>query len=169
MAPFAEAATRLLTIPGVGKRTAEVIVAEIGVDMSRFPTAGIWRRGPGCARATTSPPANAAPARPAKATRRSAPRCARRHGRPRTPETPTCRRSSGGSSAASGTKGEGKAIFAVAHTMIVIVWHVLHDNTNYDELGADYFDRRTDTDARQRHLVRQLEKLGNTVTLEPAA
>ena len=40
MAPFDEAATRLLSIPGVGKRTAETIVAEIGVDMSRFPTAG---------------------------------------------------------------------------------------------------------------------------------
>ena len=53
--------------------------------------------------------------------------------------------------------------------MIVIVWHLLHDNTNYAELGADYFDKRNDTDARQRHLVRELETLGNNVTLEPAA
>jgi transposase len=68
-----------------------------------------------------------------------------------------------------GTNSEGKAIFAVAHTMIVIVWHLLHDNADYSELGAEYFDKRNDTDARQRYLIRELEKLGNTVTLEPAA
>jgi hypothetical protein len=68
-----------------------------------------------------------------------------------------------------GTKGETKAIFAVAHTMIVIVWHVLANDMNYDELGADYFERHTNTEARQRHLVRQLEALGHTVTLSPAA
>ena len=68
-----------------------------------------------------------------------------------------------------GTKNEGKAIFAVTHTMIVIVWHVLHDNTTYHELGVDYFDRRNDTDARQRYLVRELEKLGNTVSIETTA
>ena len=68
-----------------------------------------------------------------------------------------------------GTKSEGKAIFAVAHTMIVIVWHLLHDDTVYRELGADHFDRRSDGDARKRYLIRELEKLGNTVTVEPAA
>ena len=68
-----------------------------------------------------------------------------------------------------GTKSEGKAIFAVAHTMIVILWNLLHDETNYTELGADYFERRNDSDARQRYLIRELEKLGNTVTLAPAA
>jgi transposase len=68
-----------------------------------------------------------------------------------------------------GTKSEGKAIFAVAHTMIVIVWHLLDDTPSYAELGADYFDKRNDADARQRYLIRELEKLGNTVTLEPAA
>ena len=68
-----------------------------------------------------------------------------------------------------GTKSEGKAIFAVAHTMIVIVWHLLHNNTTYQELGPDYFDKRNDGQARQRYLIRELEKLGNTVTLNPAA
>ena len=53
--------------------------------------------------------------------------------------------------------------------MIVIVWHLLHDDSDYDDLGADYFDRRNDTDARQRYLIRELEKLGHNVTLEPAA
>lgn len=68
-----------------------------------------------------------------------------------------------------GKKGEGKAIFAVAHTMIVIIWHVLHDEVDYAELGGDYFERRTDTEAHTRRLVRQLEKLGHKVTLAPAA
>ena len=52
---------------------------------------------------------------------------------------------------------------------VQIVWHLLHDNTGYAELGTDYFDKRNDADARQRYLVRELEKLGNTVILEPAA
>lgn len=52
-----------------------------------------------------------------------------------------------------GTKNEGKAIFAVAHTMIAIVWHLLHDTSGYTELGVDYFDKRNDTDARQRYLI----------------
>ena len=68
-----------------------------------------------------------------------------------------------------GTKGEGKAIFAVAHTLVVIIWHVLKEASTYEELGADYFARRTDADARKRYLVRQLEALGHNVTLTPAA
>ena len=68
-----------------------------------------------------------------------------------------------------GTKSEGKAIFAVAHTMIGIVWHLLAHDSTYQELGADYFERRNDGGGRQRYLVRELERLGNKVTLEPAA
>ena len=49
-----------------------------------------------------------------------------------------------------GKRNEGKAIFAVAHTMIVIIWHVLNDHAPYDDLGADYFDRRHDSASRQR-------------------
>lgn len=69
-----------------------------------------------------------------------------------------------------GARNEGKAIFAVAHTLVVIVWHVLADDVDYDELGADYFDRRNDTAAHKRRLIRQLEQLtGNKVIIEPAA
>ncbi|HEY9558161.1 MAG TPA: transposase [Acidimicrobiales bacterium] len=54
-----------------------------------------------------------------------------------------------------GTRGETKAVFAVAHTMIVIVWHLLADpEATYEELGADFFDRRSNTEARQRQLIR---------------
>ncbi len=69
-----------------------------------------------------------------------------------------------------GTRSEGKAIFAVAHTMIVIVWHVLAaEGATYNELGTDYFERRTDAEARKRYLVRELERLGARVILESAA
>ena len=70
MIPFAEAATRLLSIPGIGKRVAEIIVAEIGVDMSRFATAAHLASWAGCAPATTNRPASAVPAKPARETPR---------------------------------------------------------------------------------------------------
>ncbi len=57
----------------------------------------------------------------------------------------------------------------MAHTLVVIIWHVLKEASTYEELGADYFVGRTDADARKRYLVRQLEALGHNVTLTPAA
>lgn len=68
-----------------------------------------------------------------------------------------------------GKRSETKALFAVAHSMIIIVWHVLSAGSDYHDLGSDYFEQRTDFAARQRYLVRELEKLGHTVTLQPAA
>lgn len=67
-----------------------------------------------------------------------------------------------------GKKNEGKAIFAVAHTMIVIIWHVLDKKVPYHELGADYFDRRN-AEAETRRHVAALRRLGHDVTLAPAA
>ena len=169
MAPFAEAATRLLTIPGVGKRVAEVIVAEIGVDMSRFPTdkhLASWvglcpghhesagKRRSGKAR-KGNPALRAAMCEAAWAAS---------HGKD-TYLAAQYRRFK----RKFGTRGETKAVFAVAHTMIVIVWHLLADDATYDELGADFFERRSNTEARQRQLIRQLEALGHKVILEPAA
>jgi transposase len=66
--PFAQVVERLKTIPGVQQRTAEVIVSEIGVDMSGFPPRAIWRAGAGCARATTRVRVRERAARLAKAT-----------------------------------------------------------------------------------------------------
>ncbi len=68
MRPFSRQLERLATIPGVGQTVAEVIVAETGADMSRFRTPHTSSPGPGCARATTNPPANANRARPVTAT-----------------------------------------------------------------------------------------------------
>jgi transposase len=169
MAPFAEAATRLLSIPGVGKRVAEVVVAEAGIDMSRFPTdkqLASW--------------AGLCPGHHESAGKRRSGKA--RKGNPAL-RTALCEAAWAASHGKDGylpaqfrrfkrrfgTRGETKAIFALAHTMIVIVWHVLADNVGYDDLGADFFDRRADSQARQRQLVRQLEALGHKVTLEPAA
>jgi hypothetical protein len=167
MGPFAEPATRLLSIPGVGKRVAETIVAE--TDMSRFPTdkhLASW--------------AGLCPGHHESAGKRRSGKA--REGNPAL-RTAMCEAAWAASHSNDnylvaqfrrfkrrfGTRSETKAIFAVAHTMIVIVWHILaSDDATHDELGANFFERRTNTQARQRHLVRQLEALGNKVTLEPA-
>ncbi len=170
MAPFGEPATRVMSVPGIAKRSAEVIVSEIGVDMSRFPTpqhlaswaglcpghdesagkrhSGRARKGNGALRAAMCEAAWAAAHTRDTYLAAQYRRFKRRFG----------------------ARSETKAIFAVAHTMIIIVWHVLaSDDATYSELGADYFDRRNDAEARQRYLIRELERLGNRVTLEPAA
>ena len=69
-----------------------------------------------------------------------------------------------------GKKGGKKAATATAHTLIVIIWHVLAEATAYRDLGSDYFTPRIDTpEARKRRLIRELEALGHKVTIEPAA
>lgn len=168
-APFAEQARRLQTIPGIGKRTAEVVIAEIGIDMSRFPTAAHLASWAGLCPGNheSAGKRRSGKARKGNAALRTA-LCEAAWAAARTRDTYLaaqfrrfCRR--------FGKKGEGKAIFAVAHTMLVIVWHVLHDDVDYEELGGDFFERRSDPEAHTRRLVRQLEKLGHTVILDPAA
>ena len=65
-------------------------------------------------------------------------------------------------------RGHAKAIVAVAHSILVSAYHVLERHQSYEELGGDYFTRRVDTAHLTRKLVRQLERLGQTVTLTPA-
>jgi transposase len=169
LVPFAEQAVRLRTIPGIGKRTAEVIIAEIGVDMSRFPTGAHLASWAGLCPGNNESAGKrrSGKARKGNAALRTA-LCEAAWSAARTRDSYLAaqfRRFS----RRFGKKGEGKAIFAVAHTMVVIIWHVLHDEVDYQDLGADYFERFTDSDAHARRLVRQLEKLGHRVTLEPAA
>ena len=68
-----------------------------------------------------------------------------------------------------GKNGGGKAAVAIAHTLIVIIWHVLHDSAAYRDLGADYFTRHDNAEAKKRRLIRELETLGGQVTIQPAA
>src|SRR5690606_32256693 len=66
-------------------------------------------------------------------------------------------------------RGEEKAIIAVAHPHHVVIWWMLHEHVPCTEVGEDYLTRRIDPERRKRQLVHQLEQLGVTVTLEPAA
>ena len=61
------------------------------------------------------------------------------------------------------------AIFAIAHTLIVIIWHVLVTDTPYADLGAEFYQQRVDPERETRRLIAKLEALGHKVTLEPAA
>jgi hypothetical protein len=62
-----------------------------------------------------------------------------------------------------------KAIIAVAHTLLVIIWQMLATDTPYTDLGPDFYDRRADPERETRRLVAKLEALGHTVTIGPAA
>jgi transposase len=169
IAPFAEPVRLLTTIPGVGQRTAEVVIAEIGVDMTRFPTAGHLASWAGmCPGSYESAGKNrSGRARKGNNALRVA-LCEAAWAGVRTKNTYISaqfrrfRRR-------FGTRSEGKAIFAVAHTLLVISWHILANQLPYEELGDDWFDRRNDTAAQTRRLVAQLERLGHRVNLQPAA
>lgn len=66
-------------------------------------------------------------------------------------------------------RGPNKAIIAVAHSIIVAAWHILSNGNVYEDLGADWFDKRSDAESETRRLVRRLEALGRSVTISPAA
>ena len=68
-----------------------------------------------------------------------------------------------------GKKGQTRAVFAVGHSILVITWHLLANNVDYDDLGSEHFTRHDDPEARKRYLVRQLEALGHTVTIGATA
>lgn len=160
--PFAEAVERLDTIPGVGRETAEVIVAEIGADMTRFPSAqhlAAW--------------AGVAPGNHESGGKRLSGRV--RHG------NQALRRALlQAAKAAAHTKatylaaqyhrlvrrrGKKRASVAVAHSILVIAYHLLAREEEYRELGADYFDQQR-PEATAKRLLHRLEKLGYQVTLQ---
>lgn len=166
--PFGEQVAHLCTVPGIGQRTAEVVIAEVGVDMTRFPTAAQLASWAGLCPGhhESAGKKRSGKARKGDAALRVA-LCEAAWSAARTKDTYLAaqfRRFS----RRMGKPNEGKAIFAVAHTMIVIVWHVLANGVDYDELGGDYFDRR-DTTAETRRHIAALQRLGHTVTIDTAA
>ena len=152
-----------MTIPGVKQRTAEVLIAEIGVDMTTFPTAkhlaswagvcpgndksagkrrsGRQRKGSKWLRATLTEASLAA-------TKTKNSYLAAQYQRLR------------------GRRGHNKAVAAVSHSILTAAWHMLHNGELYRDLGSDYFTRQN-PDRLTKRLVRQLEALGHSVTLEP--
>jgi transposase len=161
---FAEAVALLVTITGIQRRTAEVIVSEIGTDMGRFPSASHLSSWAGLV-----PGLNvSAGKRQGNKIRRGSPwlRSAlveAAHGASRSKETYL----SAQYHRLAARRGRKKAIVAVAHSILVIAYHVLKDGQPYQELGAQYFEAR-DKEALQRRYVRRLEQLGCRVTVEPA-
>lgn len=162
--PFAAMQTRLDSIPGVSHRTAEVLIAEIGVDMRVFPTAGHLASWAGLC-----PGNNESAGKHRSGRTRSGNRWLRM-------TLIEAALAASRTSTALGARyrrvmrqrGHHKAVIAVAHAMLVIAYHLLSREMTYQELGADYFDRRQ-TDRLRRRAVQTLERQGYRVLLEPAA
>ena len=163
LAPFTHKAELLTTITGVAKRNSQVILAELGPDMSRFPTdrhAASWvaicpgndesagkrrsgrtRKGNPYLRAALIESANAAARSKNTYLRGQYEQVKRR-------------------------RGHKKAIGAVAHSILIAAYHILKDEVPYHDLGAHHFTRRADPERLAKRLIMQLERLGHTVTLQ---
>ena len=153
--------------PGIGQTAAHLLIAEIGVDMTRFPTAGhlvSWAKfAPGVKESAGKRKGTATTG----------------HG------NPYLARVLGEAAVAAGRtdsflgeryrriarrRGANKAIVAVGRSILVIVWHLLADpTTRFQDLGAGFYDTRLNADRAKRNHIRQLQALGYKVTLEPAA
>jgi transposase len=165
IAPFAEQQVALLdTIPGVDRRAAEVIVAEIGPDMGQFPTAAHLASWAGVCPGNNESAGKHRSGRTRKGSKwlggclsEVAKAASRTKGTYLNAQYHRLR----------GRRGPGKATMAVAHSVLVIAYHILDQGVPYQELGEDYFQQRHSAEHYQRQLVRQLERLGHKVTLEP--
>jgi len=164
-APVLNAVARLAQIPGVSEDLARAIIAETGLDMTRFPTAGHLVSWAGlCPSARQSGPRTRAGTKgqgdtwlrgalgqAATGAARTATFLGERHHR-------IARR-----------RGKAKAQVAVARSILLIIWHLLADpQARFTDLGPGYYQARTDTDRRLRNHIRQIQALGFEVTLTKA-
>ena len=166
ISPFRSLVDRLDQIPGIAPVAAAVIIAEIGTDMTRFPTAGHL-----CSWAGFAPLAR-------ESAKRSKPRSTGRG-------DPYLARVLGDAVAGAGRtptflgaryrrlarrRGKNKATVAVARSMLTIIWHLMNDpEARFHELGPDWHDQHRPRRDQVRKHIRELQHLGYTVTLEPAA
>jgi transposase len=155
----------LVTIPGIDRRTAQELIAEIGVDMSRFPTAGHLASWAGMCPGhhESAGKRRSGHTRPgSKWLHRSLREAAKAAGRTKNTYL--------GAQYARlrGRRGPAKATTAVGHSILVAAYHMLRDGVTYNELGPDWFDRLS-PDQHARRLARQIEALGFTVTISTAA
>jgi transposase len=167
LGPFEDTITRMCDVPGVQHVTAEIVIAETGGDMSVFPTPEQL-----CSWAGLAPANHESAGRHRPAGTRKGSRWLRRaliesaKSASKTKDTYLAaeyRR-------IARRRGPNRATVAVAHSILVVLWHLMADaELEYHDLGADFFERRQDPNRQAERLVRQLEKLGFHATLEPAA
>src|SRR5665213_632007 len=165
MEPFREARDLMSTIPGISTKVADVIIAETGADMSRFPSAGhlaSWagvcpgsNESAGRVKSTRTRPGNAYLKGALGIAALSA---SRSHD---TYYAAKYRR-------IASRRGPVKAIVAIEHAMLITVWNMLQTGESFKEPGGDYYSKRNPEKAKRR-AVDQLRNLGYTVTLEPTA
>jgi transposase len=167
LVPFARAVEVLDEITGVGRTAAQVIIAEIGVDMTRFPTPGhlvSW------AKLAPRVKASAGKTKGTATTGHGNPYLARVLGEAAVGASKTNTFLGERYRRIARRRGAKRAIVAVSRSILIIVWHLLADpEARFCDLGADFYHTRIDTERRKRNHIRQLEALGYTVTLEPAA
>ena len=167
IAPFAPAVDTLDEIPGVGTTAARVIIAEVGVDMSRFPTAAhlaSWARfAPGVKESAGKKKGNGTTGHGNRYLARALGEAAVAAGQTHTFLGERYRR-------IARRRGKKQAIVALGRSILVIVWHLLSDpEARFHDLGPDFYDTRIGPERKKRNHIRQLEALGYKVTLEPAA
>jgi transposase len=167
IAPFATAAARLDEIPGIGPVAAAIIIAEIGLDMTRFPTAGhlaSWAKfAPGVKESAGKKKGKGSTGHGNAYLARILGEAAVGASRTDTFLGERYRR-------IARRRGSKKAIVAVGRSILVIIWHLLSDpEAHYADLGSGFYEQRTSPERRKRAHVHQLEALGYKVTLQPAA
>jgi len=167
IAPFAQAVERLDEIPGIGPVAAAIIIAEVGLDMTRFPTAQhlcSWAKfTPGVKESAGKKKGKGSTGHGNKYLARVLGEAVIGAARTDSFLGERYRR-------IARRRGKKKAIVAVGRSILVIVWHLLSDpSARYNDLGSDFFDRRLNPERRKRAHIHQLEALGYKVTLEPAA
>ena len=157
-----QAIALLDSIPGINQRIAEIFLAEVGTDMQRFPTAGHLASWVGIC-----PGNHQSAGKQIRGTTRKGDRWLRQalieaaQGAMRTKDTYL----SAQGRRLTHRRGKKRAVVAVAHTILIIAYHVLHRQQPYQDLGSNYFDER-ERSAIARQSVRRLEQLGFKVTLE---
>jgi transposase len=163
--PVADLVERLDTIPGIGRYVAEALLAEIGTDMSRFPTAGHLASWAGMCPGSHESAGKQRSGRTRKGNawlRAQLVQAAHAAGRTKGTYLEAQYRR------LAARRGKSRAAVAVGHTILVIIYHLMREGTVYEDLGPHYFVQR-DRQGAERRLVRQLEGLGYSVTLAPRA
>jgi len=166
IAPWEHQVDLLVTIPGVGRRIAEVIVAEIGPDMGRFATSAHLASWAGMCPGNNESAGKHRSGKTRKGSRwlrvalvEAAHAAARSKGTYLSSQYARLR----------GRRGPAKAAVAVGHSILVIAYHIISNQERYSDLGADYFIARQSKETYKNRLVAQLERMGHKVTLEPIA